>query len=346
MYHDHELALGIAPDDADAFLVQRLRWTQGAVQIFKCDNPLLKPGLTWRQRLSYLASVAYVFEYFPKMVYLLTPIVALSAGALPMTNMGWNLLYRFGPYWAMGFIASRLLAGGSNPYFESERFHLAKMMISLRASAALFWPGELKFKVTSKSGDGQDHRLSNLSLISWQVGAGIASLLAVAWAAMGYWTGAAWQLTGVSLFITATWALYNAGLVASLARAIMIRPHRRKMYRFGLDIQASVTEGSRSAPARVDDLSSIGVGWLSPLKLEVGAIAGVRLKVSAASFADATVRVVGVREHGEGFHYGSEFVGLSEDARRKIVLFLHQQHAPELFGQLPQQEAPSNERAA
>lgn len=332
VYHADELALGIAPDDADAFLVQRLRWTQGAVQIFKRDNPLRRRGLTWRQRISYFASVAYVFEYFPKAIYLITPIVALTFGALPMTNMGWNLLYRFLPYWALGLVASRLLTGGTNPFFESERFHLAKMMISLRASAALFWPGDLKFKVTQKSGDGRDHRLSNLSLISWQVGAGIASLLAVAWAAIGYWAGAAWQLTGVSLLITAGWALYNAGLVASLARAILVRPHRRKVYRFGLDLSASVTADERTAPARVEDLSSVGAGWLSPLALERGAHVNLRLRVGVSSHVEATVRVVSVRRHGEGFHYGSEFVELSEEARRAIVLFLYQQHAPVLFG--------------
>jgi cellulose synthase (UDP-forming) len=349
VYHDRELAVGIAPDDADAFLGQRLRWTQGAMQILRRDNPLIRRGLTWRQRLSYFSSVAYVFEYLPKAIYLVTPIVALSTGALPMTNMGWNLLFRFLPYWTLGVVASRLLTGGTNPYFQSERFHLAKMTISLRAMATLVWPGELKFKVTPKTGDGQDHRYANLRLIRWQVAAGIASVAAVIWAGVGFWTDAAWQLSGVSLCITTGWALYNAGMIASLARSILQHHHRRHMYRFGIDLRAFVSDGKVSAPARVEDLSSIGAGWMSPLALERGAIVSMRFEANSAAPVETRVRVASVRHHGQGFRYGGEFVELSEDSRRRLVLFLYQQHAPTLFGTVsdrPQSPRASDARAA
>ncbi|HYM14562.1 MAG TPA: glycosyltransferase [Dehalococcoidia bacterium] len=331
VFHDRELAVGIAPDDASAFLGQRLRWTQGAMQIFRRDNPLLKRGLTWRQRISYFSSVAYVFEYVPKAIYLVTPIVALSLGALPMTNMGWNLLYRFVPYWVLGVVASRLLTGGTNPYFQSERFHLAKLTIALRAIATLAWPGDLKFNVTPKSGDGIDHRYANLRLIRWQVAAGVASVAAVIWAVIGFWTGAVWQLTGVSLAITTVWALYNAGMVASLTRSILQRHHRRHVYRFDIDVRAFVYNGNVSAPARVEDLSSIGAGWISPLAIEPRAVVSMRFETGREASVETQVRVVSVRPHGDGFRYGGQFVQLSEDGRRELVLFLYQQHAPTLF---------------
>lgn len=332
VYHDRELAVGIAPDDADAFLAQRLRWTQGAVQIFRHDNPLLKRGLSLRQRVSYFASVAYVFEYVPKAVYLVMPIIALSVGALPMTNMGWNLLYRFLPYWAMGVVASRLLTGGTNPYFQSERFHLAKMTISLRAAASLIIPGRVSFHVTQKSGDGADHRFANLRLIRWQLAAGCASIAAVGWAAAGFWAHAAWQLSGVSLLITVLWAFYNAGMVASLAQSILRRHHRRHIYRFDVDLPATVTIGRTSATARVRDLSAIGVGWDSPLALQRDDNVKLRFETSPGAFLDVNARAVSGRNDGGGFHYGGEFTHLSESARRLLVLFLYQQHAPTFFG--------------
>jgi cellulose synthase (UDP-forming) len=349
VYHDRELAVGIAPDDADAFLGQRLRWTQGAMQIFRHDNPLVRRGLTWRQRLSYFSSVAYVFEYLPKAIYLVTPMVALSFGALPMTNMGWNLLFRFLPYWALGVVASRLLTGGTNPYFQSERFHLAKMAIALHAMAALVWPGELNFRVTPKTGDGRDHRHANLRLIRWQVAAGIGSVAAVIWAGVGFWTGAAWQLSGVSLFVTTAWALYNAGMIASLAGSILRRHHRRHMYRFGIDLRGVVSDGNVSAPARVEDLSSIGAGWISPVALERGSVVTMRFGMDLGAPVDVRVRVASVRPYGEGFRYGGEFAELSEDSRRRLVIFLYQQHAPTLFApgfERPQRPRPGDARAA
>jgi cellulose synthase (UDP-forming) len=334
VYHDRELAVGIAPDDAQSFLGQRLRWTQGAMQIFRHDNPLVKPGLGWRQRIAYLTSIAYVFEYVPKLVYLVTPILALSAGALPMTNMGWNLLYRFLPYYALGVITNRLLTGGTNPHFQSERFHFAKMTIAVKAMAALVWPGELRFSVTPKSGDGHDHRWSNLALVRWQIVAGVASLAAVVWAAAGYLTGAAWQLSGISLAITSAWALYNAAMIASVVQTILQRHHRRQLYRFGVDLRAFVSDGAISAPARIEDLSGIGAGFISPLELQAGAAVDVRLEVAPQQSVEARVRVQTVRRHGTGFRYGVEFVELPESSRRRLVLFLYQQHAPSLFGQV------------
>ena len=343
-YHDEELAVGIAPDDAEAFLGQRLRWTQGAMQIFRQDNPLAKRGLSWRQRLAYFTSVAYVFEYLPKLIYLVTPIIALSVGALPMTNMGWNLLYRFVPYYALGVITNRLLTAGTNPYFQSERFHFAKMTIAVKAMASLVWPGELKFSVTPKSGDGHDHRFANLRLIRWQIVAGIASLVAVIWATAGYETGAVWALSGVSLAVTIVWALYNAGMIASLARTIMRRHHRRQLYRFGVDLRAVVSNGAISAPARVEDLSGLGVGFISPLALQRGAVVDLRFELAAGQFVGAQVKVGTARSHGAGFRYGAEFVVLSEQARRSLVLFLYQQHAPTHFSR--GDALPDSERLA
>ncbi len=345
VYHDRELAVGIAPDDAEAFLGQRLRWTQGAMQIFRKDNPLARRGLTWRQRFAYFTSVAYVFEYVPKLIYLLTPVVALSAGALPMTNMGWNLLYRFLPYYALGVVANRLLTAGTNPYFQSERFHFAKMTIAMKAIASIFWPGELKFTVTPKSGDGKDHRFTNLRLIRWQIAAGIASLAAVIWATVGYLTGWAWELSGISLAITTVWALYNAGMIASLARVILGRHHRRGLYRFGVDLRAVVSHGTLSAPARVGDLSGLGAGFISPLAIERGGQVDLRFEVAEHQSVDGRVKVTTVSAHGVGFRYGSEFVSLSEEARRSLVLFLYQQHAPTLFG-ADRPSAPVEQAAA
>ncbi len=345
VYHERELAVGIAPDDARAFLGQRLRWTQGAMQIFRHDNPLVKRGLNWRQRFAYFTSVAYVFEYVPKLIYLVTPVIALSVGVLPMTNMGWNLLVRFLPYYALGVVANRLLTCGTNPYFQSERFHFAKMTVALKAMAALVWPGELKFRVTPKSGDGRDHHWNNLRLIRWQIAAGIASIAAALWAAVAFLTGAAWELSGVSLGITAAWALYNAGMIASLTQVILRRHHRRQLYRFGVDLRAAVTNGIVSAPARVEDLSSIGAGLITPLDVNAGVALDMRFQVREDQWVQARARVTARRPHGTGFRYGCSFVELPEDARRQLVLFLYQQHAPALFAR-PDPATPSEVRVA
>ena len=351
VYQDRAVAVGVAPDDAAAFLTQRLRWAQGAVQIFRLDNPFLRRGLTWRQRLSYFSSVAYVFEYIPKATYLIVPLIALTSGILPMTNMGWNLVFRFIPYWTLGVVATELLTGGTNPYVESERFHLLKMWIALKATTTAVWPRKLRFQVTPKSGDGVDHRFANLQLIRWQLGAGVASLVASVWALGSWYFGAAWHLPGLVLVMTAGWALVNAGMSASLARTIVRRHHRRQVYRFAVDDRAVVGTGSVVAPARVTDLSAIGAGWQSALELAPGDEATLRFEGGMLAGMETQVKVAS-KHRLDGavptFHYGGEFSALTSGDQARLILALFQQQAPSVFrAGKPEAEllAPPDEQA-
>lgn len=331
VYHDRELAVGIAPDDAAAFLVQRQRWAMGAVQILRIDNPLFARGLTWRQRLSYFASVAYVFEYLPKAIYLATPAIALTVGALPMNEMGWNLLFRFLPFWLLGVTATHLLTARSNPYLRAERFHLLKLWIMLRAMSTVIWPRKLRFEVTPKSGTGEDHPAWNLRLIRWQLLAGAASLGAVVWAAGSWALDAGWQLSGVSLVVTGAWALFNVGMVGSLAQSIARRRHRRHVYRFRADMPVVVTRDGQRHFGRLCDLSALGAGWESEVGFPAGAEVNVRFGLQRDSFIDTRMRVVSTRLAGDVFRHGGEFLALSESQRRSLILFLYQQQAPAML---------------
>lgn len=334
VYDRRELAIGIAPDDASAFLTQRSRWAKGALQILRNDNPLLKPGLTFRQRISYFTSVTYVFEYVPKLVYLLTPIIALLVGELPMRRLGWAFLLFFFAYWLLGVLASSLLTIGRNPYFAAERFHLLKLGIMLTATLTVLWPRGLKFKVTPKSGDGHDHRLSELRLLRWQLAIGLGSVAAVSWAAASYASGASWELRGEALIVTGAWATFNAGLVASLCATVLRRHHRRQVYRFQVDAPASVTAGGESAIARVRDVSAVGLGWESPLRLRQGQQATVRFRAGERTIsADVEVQTCFSREGT--YRYGARFASLDGTARHDLILWLYQQHAPGMFQQTP-----------
>jgi cellulose synthase (UDP-forming) len=331
VYDPRELAIGIAPDDAGAFLTQRSRWAKGALQILRLDNPLRKPGLDWRQRISYFSSVAYVFEYVPKLVYMVTPIVALLSGQLPMRHLGWLFLLAFVAYWAIGVYASRLLTDGRNPYFESERYHLLKLGIMLSATLTLVFPSGLKFKVTPKSGDGRDHRLEDLRFIRVPLAIGLLSMLAVAWAGASWLTGARWQLQGWPLVVTAGWAVMNAGLVASLARTVLQKHHRRQAYRFAVDVPASVEFGDARGLGRVRDVSAVGLGFTSGLQLSRGDEVRLWVRPPENEPVSLVAEVLSVGRAEDGYRYGAEFRSFVPGARERLILWLYQQHAPGLF---------------
>src|SRR5215213_8119244 len=84
VYHNEVLARGLAAAGPDAFLSQRLRWGQGAMQVLRRDNPLLGAGLTLRQRAAYLYSLSAWFDSWRTLLLALVPVVVLLTGAVPV----------------------------------------------------------------------------------------------------------------------------------------------------------------------------------------------------------------------------------------------------------------------
>ncbi|MDW8046977.1 MAG: glycosyltransferase, partial [Chloroflexota bacterium] len=327
VYHDEELAVGIAPDDLEAFLVQRLRWAQGAVQILRGDNPFLRRGLTWRQRIAYFTSVAYVLEYIPKLIYIVTPIEALLLGVLPMRTSGEELLWHFLPYYASGVVATRLLARGTLPYWPSQRFHYLKLGIMLRALTALVWPRKLKFKVTPKVGSEQPLYLE-LRHLKLQIGLGVASLAAAGWA-IGWWAaGAEWQLQGAGLWVTVGWAAFNAALTFSAVRWATRRPHRREMYRFPFTVPVVARFADADIIGQSVDISAGGIAWRAGVPLPVGAQGSVTLILPAGERLRLPVEVRSVRRDASGQPViGASFLPMENGVRKQLVLLLFQQVA-------------------
>jgi len=329
VYHDRDLAVGIAPDDLEPFLVQRLRWAQGAMDILRKDNPLKRRGLSIRQRLSYFTSCVYVFEYLPKVIFLTMPPIALISGVLPMTNMGWNLLFRFAPFYLFGMLVTQRLTQGTNPIFRAERFHILKLEIMLRAMSFLFWPRKLKFKVTSKSTTGAQSRWGIVRHIRFQVIAGVTSALAAVWGTLAWLFEAPWALTGISLAVTVAWAAINAGLVADLVRSVLVRRHRREVYRFEVAIPMSVSTGARTTLVETVDLSTTGVAWASARWVPVGK--QLRVDIGEGPMAVETlVKVVACRAAGVDYRVGAEFVDLSAENERRLVLMLFKSREPRM----------------
>lgn len=330
IYHDRELAVGIAPDDLEPFLVQRLRWAQGAMELLRKDNPLRRRGLNWRQRVAYFTSVAYVIEYIPKAVYLATPPIVLITGVLPMTNMGWNFIFRFVPYYLLGVLATRLLTGGTNPYLRAERFHVLKIEIMLRAMSLLVVPRKLKFKVTPKSAGDDESRWAVLRHLRTQLIVGGLCAASAVWGMVSWLLGAAWALTGVSLFVTIAWAGFNAGLIGLLARSVLRRHHRRQVYRFPVHVPVVVRQGRRQQKAETLDLSTTGLGWRSPGWYARGTRVRLEIQPPAGGPITATATITLCRSEGSaGFRVGAEFSDLPAVAERQLILLLFQGLAPD-----------------
>ena len=75
VFVDKPLIAGLQPETFSSFIGQRVRWCQGMLQIMLLKNPLFKKGLKPIQKLGYLSSMSFWFFPFPRLVFMLAPLV-------------------------------------------------------------------------------------------------------------------------------------------------------------------------------------------------------------------------------------------------------------------------------
>jgi cellulose synthase (UDP-forming) len=150
-YHNEVLARGLAPEDAEAYMVQRNRWALGAMQVLRLENPLFRPGLTVAQRIAFATTLFGWFDSWRALAYVVLPLVVVATGAVPIAAPG----EIFGPFFlaTLGsqFVALRLLARGHYPPILSILFEVLRMPAVLPATLAVFRPqASRRFSVTPK----------------------------------------------------------------------------------------------------------------------------------------------------------------------------------------------------
>lgn len=123
-YHDEVLAHGLAPEDLQTMLVQRLRWAQGTVQVMFRENPLVQKGLTLPQRLMYFSTMWSYLSGFAAIVYIGAPVVYLTIGVLPVQSLAPEFFARLIPFLVVNQLLFWLVADG-RPTWRGQQYSLA-----------------------------------------------------------------------------------------------------------------------------------------------------------------------------------------------------------------------------
>ncbi|MBI4899049.1 MAG: glycosyltransferase [Actinobacteria bacterium] len=179
VFHNEILAEGLAPEGLDASMTQRLRWAQGTVQVMLKENPLFLRGLSWPQRLMYFSTMWSYLSGFATLVYILAPVLFLTAGVLPVTSYAAPFFLRFLPF----MVANQLLfviASRGLPTWRGQQYTMALFPLWIRAcvsaAANVFAGAPLSFAVTPKSGTRTER--VELRKVAWQLVAVVALVVA------------------------------------------------------------------------------------------------------------------------------------------------------------------------
>jgi len=236
VYYNKTMARGLAPNTLHGFAIQRLRWGAGAMQVWKIDNPLTMKGLTIPQRLCYFASMYTYFDGFQKLIYLLTPVVILTTGILPIITDLITFIKYFVPYFFISVYGMSLTMGGFRGMVKVEQYNQIKLVNQIKAVIkGLF--GKVKYAVTPKGGEIR----RNIREVAVQIVIAIASCIAVL-KGVSYLSYIA-ILKGVSyIFSQETylwayvasifWASFYITLTVPIVIIALRKKEFRKLYRF------------------------------------------------------------------------------------------------------------------
>ena len=284
VFHHGEAAKGLAPDDYDGFILQRLRWANGSMQVIRRE--WRRRGLTLAQRLNYMASTGTYFDAYRKLIMLLIPPAILFADQLPVRAPA---LVFFGA-WAVQFAsitaANKALGRGYHRFWRTEMFDLMKLFAFVNAGLALVIERSVRFKVTPKGQAGKKHIhpfiVPYLALLGLYVQGIIVGGFRL--------NGDVWQARNALATVAAmVWSAAIMVVVGAIVWRSYRHITRRRAYRFPANEGVVCKDGHGASSAVLLDLTVDGVRFRSEHPLEPGECVAVRAQRFDAPWISATV---------------------------------------------------------
>jgi len=156
VYVDKVLAEGLAPEDFLSYYKQQFRWARGSLEILLAYNPLLRRGLTWAQKMQYLASSSYYVSGIIVLINALLPLTYFFLAIKPLTINTMTLALIFLPY-IFVILYTLQLSSNFTYTFRALSFSLGSSTIYIKALWATILRRNNVFTVTSKTRVGGNH---------------------------------------------------------------------------------------------------------------------------------------------------------------------------------------------
>lgn len=334
------VAYGIAAADLGEFYKTRHRWAHGNLSALKREHILTCPGLTFRQRWSYLSLGLIYLEGWQQIILFLVPICALVAGWAPFSISIFNVLVVL-CYPIITHLLLQEFGCGFGRFWANEVFAMARWPMHVVASAALIGK-KLRWKSSAKNIQG--HVDGRLMLPQ-------ASMFGLSGLALAY---AAWRLhqdfsvgplahtmlllitTGhISqelLFDTLTpgysvdlvaiagfWAMFNMLRATGFAaKAVRDARHSHRFFRFQLSLPITLESGSQA----VGQTTAIAEDWMS-LTLPPPLAVSADTLTFTLHLPDGPIRCTLAVTRRDGVHMEGQLVWNEESARDRLANTLY-----------------------
>ena len=225
VYVPEVLASGLAPEDFISYYKQQYRWARGSLEVIFKYNPLLRRGLSWAQRIQYLASASYYLSGVVVLMNALLPLLFFFTGITVFTISTNALAAVFIPY--ICFSLYVLQRSSSFTYtFRALAFSMGSFWLQITAVLAVLTGRKTQFAVTSKqqlSGNFLHLVIPHL-LYLVSTGVGISVAVARDGIVASVVTNACWALLTCAIFTPMIFAASSRGARATQAFVLSTDP--------------------------------------------------------------------------------------------------------------------------
>jgi cellulose synthase (UDP-forming) len=258
VYVNKNLSAGLSPESFEAYVTQRRRWARGTFQVILRQGGLFLPGFTTWQRINYFATLWYWLYGFPRVVYLIAPVLYLLLGLEPLLiRHTSDLLFFYLPHLAFSVSVFQLVNKQMRHIFWSDIYESS---ISVPIAATLlsfpFNGRKVHFAVTPKGKAAASGARS-----TWQIGLPLwvlASLLLLA-LMKGAFELATGPTANDAALINEFWGVYNLVILAFALLLLRQTPQRREAVRLPRQHQCRLGWPGYHLDEVTVDLSETGV---------------------------------------------------------------------------------------
>lgn len=164
-YYNRPMVSGLQPETYSGFIVQRVRWGQGMLQIFLLKNPWKQPHLTFTQRLLYTNFAFYWGFAGARVIMLLAPPAYLMFGINLCDTTAEQLLAYSVPALIASLVSTQFFYGRVRWPFMSQLYEIVQSVYVLQGLAEVIRrPRSPSFKVTPK---GEVLNQNFISSLAW-----------------------------------------------------------------------------------------------------------------------------------------------------------------------------------
>ncbi|MEX3937603.1 UDP-forming cellulose synthase catalytic subunit [Paraburkholderia phymatum] len=255
VYLGRPMVAGLQPETVAGFLVQRIRWGVGMMQILMRQNPWLVRGLSLTQRLCYFSIGLFWFFPFARLVTFAVPVFGIVFKLQMYPGGTENLVGYTLPYLVVALLTAERLNGRFRRIFSSELYETLQAFYMLPALVgALLRPNTPTFAVTPKGEQSQSDVISEFRLPYY----GMFTVSVI---------GLVWGIVRIILepdarpILTAAvlWIGFNLFLSLGALGALLEKAQRRTRPRIEIDETITIVGEFGETQVRLLDVNELGM---------------------------------------------------------------------------------------